>query len=64
MNESNIIKSICTNRFEISLYELPNGKYCVGYYSLDKEPVIGNPVDLSIALYVFEKKLEQLRGMA
>lgn len=59
-----LLKSLCTNRFLIELYETPQGTYILSHDTNDGEIVHSAPItDYKLADYMFELLIRELEGM-
>lgn len=58
------IKSFAGPKFEIGMYELPNGEYIVAYITVvsERPNVSENIKDYKTAAFMFDLKLRELEG--
>ena len=62
--EAKTVKSFSTEKFDVALLELPNGRYVVAYQTLLSDgPIIGEPVaDYHNASFLYDIKIKELEG--
>jgi len=57
-----MIKSIITTRFEVELFQHPDGAYCIRYRVRDEDSYSERITDYGMASFMFDLKVADLEG--